>query len=290
MSNTTVLVTGSTGKQGFAVARLLLQRGHTVRALARDGDSSDARTLAKLGAELVVGDFDDPASLRSAAAGVTALFAMATPFEAGIDAEIHQGKAVIDAARHAEVGHLVYSSVASADQNSGVPHFESKHHIEKYLAESRLPHTILAPTAFFENLLGPWALDTLRAGRVVEPLASDIPVQRVAVADIASFACMVLDAPERFTGQRIELASASVTGAEIAAVLSRHAGRPVRYDEMPRDQANALGADFVRMYDFFARGGYVVDIPALHQAYPRIGWHSFEGWAAEQEISTRLRL
>lgn len=141
----TVLVTGATGAQGGALAHLLLQRGHTVLALTRHGDAARATALEAQGAEVVVGDFDDPVSLRTAASGADAVFAMATPFETGTDDETRHGRNVIDAARTAGAGHLVSSSVASADQNTGVPHFESKFLIEKYLTESGLPHTILAP-------------------------------------------------------------------------------------------------------------------------------------------------
>ena len=46
----TVVVTGSTGKQGGAVARGLLERGHKVRAVTRDPNSSHAKSLAHAGA------------------------------------------------------------------------------------------------------------------------------------------------------------------------------------------------------------------------------------------------
>ncbi|HYD16592.1 MAG TPA: NmrA family NAD(P)-binding protein, partial [Candidatus Nanoarchaeia archaeon] len=47
------LVTGATGHQGGAVARLLLKKGHRVRALTRKPGSPSARALAELGAEMV---------------------------------------------------------------------------------------------------------------------------------------------------------------------------------------------------------------------------------------------
>ncbi len=58
-----VLVTGATGQQGGAVARHLLQSGIAVRAMTRSPGSPSARTLAKLGAEIVYGDMDDAATL-----------------------------------------------------------------------------------------------------------------------------------------------------------------------------------------------------------------------------------
>ena len=103
-----VLVTGATGKQGGAVARRLLKGGHTVRALTRKADSPAAKELSQAGAEIATGSLDDRASLDRAVKGVDGVFAMSTPFEAGMEAETRQGVTVADAANAAGV-HLVYT-------------------------------------------------------------------------------------------------------------------------------------------------------------------------------------
>src|SRR4051812_29113567 len=120
-----VLVTGATGQQGGALARHLRSQGYRVVAFTRRADSPAARALEALGAELAIGDFDDPASLEAAARRADTLFAMATPFEDGPEAEIRQGMNLVDAARRAGVRHFVYSSVAGADRLTGIPHFDS---------------------------------------------------------------------------------------------------------------------------------------------------------------------
>ena len=103
----TVLVTGATGQQGGAVARVLLKRGHRVRGFTRRADSPAARQLERLGAELAIGNFDDPASIERAAEGVDAVYAMATPYEAGIEVETRQGITLVDAVKAAGVEHLI---------------------------------------------------------------------------------------------------------------------------------------------------------------------------------------
>ena len=65
----TVVVTGSTGKQGGAVARGLLERGHKVRAVTRDTNSSQAKSLASAGATLVAASLEDTAALTQALEG-----------------------------------------------------------------------------------------------------------------------------------------------------------------------------------------------------------------------------
>ncbi len=61
-----ILVTGSTGQQGGAVARQLLSRGYRVRAMTRKPEGEPAKALSALGAEVVQGDLDDPNSLERA--------------------------------------------------------------------------------------------------------------------------------------------------------------------------------------------------------------------------------
>src|SRR5713226_6618622 len=75
---------------------------------------------------------------------------MTTP-AGGTDAEIRQGIAAADAAKAAGV-HLVFTSVGSANRQTGIPHFDSKYEVEKHIAKVGVRATILAPVAFMENL------------------------------------------------------------------------------------------------------------------------------------------
>jgi uncharacterized protein YbjT (DUF2867 family) len=146
----TVVVTGSTGKQGGAVARGLLERGHKVRAVTRDLNSSQAKSLANAGATLVAASLEDTAAIMKALEGATSFFAMTVP-SGGTDAETRQGIAAADAAKAAGV-HLVFTSVGSANRQTGIPHFASKYEVEKHIAKIGVRATILAPVAFMENL------------------------------------------------------------------------------------------------------------------------------------------
>jgi uncharacterized protein YbjT (DUF2867 family) len=154
MSERLILVLGATGGQGGAVVAVLLSRGTAVRAMVRRPDQPSARRLAERGVDVAAGTLDDRAALGAAMHSVDAVFALTTPFESGVDAEVAQGRAILAAAAEAQVPHLVFSSVASADQHTGVPHFESKAIIEKDLASSGLRYTIIGPTYFFDNALG----------------------------------------------------------------------------------------------------------------------------------------
>ena len=277
-----ILVTGATGTQGNAVARALLARGRQVRALTRDPAKQAARQLAAIGAELATGDFTDAATLRRAATGTSAVFAMGTPFEAGAQAETQQAITLLDAAAEAGTGQLVYSSVASALDNTGIPHFESKAEVERHLATLPLPWTVIAPVAFLENMHAPWSAPALAQGVYSSVLPGDVVSQQVAIADLADFAAVVISDRHRFAGRRIELASLQVTGEDVAVALSRQLGHPVHYQQAPQE---GMDDDLLKMSAFLRESGYSVDTPALHTEYPQIGWHGLEDWIAEQNWS-----
>jgi uncharacterized protein YbjT (DUF2867 family) len=65
-------------------------------------------------------------------------------WEAGYDREVRQGKALANAAKTAGVEHLVYSSIGSADRQTGIPHFESKWEVEQHIHQSRLSGLLFA--------------------------------------------------------------------------------------------------------------------------------------------------
>jgi uncharacterized protein YbjT (DUF2867 family) len=269
------LVLGATGGQGGAVAAALIERGARVRAMVRRPDQPSARRLLDLGAEVVTGSLDDRAALCAAMRGVAAVFALTTPFEAGVDAEVTQGRTILAAALDSKIPHLVFSSVASADQHSGVPHFDSKAIIEHELIATGLPYTVIAPTYFFDNALG--GLDQLSAGILELPLPPDRLLQQLARADLGSFVAKVLLDPRSYVGQRIELAGDAVTPREMAAVFSEVLGRPVRHHQTPLESIG--NPDMHAMWRFLNGPGYRVDVEALRVANPDIAWTSFADWA-----------
>ncbi|MFJ4324338.1 NmrA/HSCARG family protein [Streptomyces tricolor] len=275
MADAPVLVLAATGGQGRAVTDALLRRQARIRALVRDPDRQAARELAERGVEVVAGSLSDRDSLAAAMRGVASVFAFTTPFEAGVEAEVGQGRAILSSATRERVPHLVFSSVAGADQDSGVPHFESKARIEADLASGDVPYTILGPTYFFDNALG--GEERVLRGFLDLPLPPDRPLQQLARADLGAFAAEVMLDPAPYLGQRIELASDAPTPAHMAASLSKALGREVRQTQVPL--ATIGNPDMHAMWTFLNGPGYRVDIPALHDAHPEIRWTRFADWA-----------
>jgi uncharacterized protein YbjT (DUF2867 family) len=281
-----VAVTGSTGKQGGAVARGLLKRGHKVRAVTRDINSSQAKSLANAGATLVAASLEDTAAIARALEGATSLFAMTTPF-GGTDAETRQGIATADAAKAAGV-HLVFTSVGSANQQTGVPHFDSKYEVEKHIIKTGVRATILAPVAFMENLY--FAKEQLAKGIYATALAPTRAHAQIAVTDIGDVAVRVLEDAGRFAGKRFDLAGDELTGSEALAILSRVTGRSLTYYQIPLDVIRQrMGEDAVKMYEWFDRVGFTVDRAALRREFPDVAFHDFESWAKTQDWNALLK-
>jgi uncharacterized protein YbjT (DUF2867 family) len=257
-----ILVTGATGNQGGATARHLLSRGWTVHALVRDPEKQAAQELQKLGAVLVKGDLEDPASLRDAVNGVYGVFSVqALAHEpATLAAEVKQGKAIADAAKEAGVSHFVYSSVGGAERETGIDHFESKAEIERHIFALGLPATILRPVFFMNNLLyfqppesGEWVLAL--------PLDPAKPMQMIACDDIGHFAADAFDAPEKFIGKQIELAGDEVAFPAVAELFAKITGIPTRFQPEPIEE---------RMFEWFAESGYQADIDTLRKQHPKL--------------------
>jgi uncharacterized protein YbjT (DUF2867 family) len=273
----TVVVTGSTGNQGGAVARGLLERGHKVRAVTRDPNSSQAKALAKAGATLVAASLEDGAAIARALEGATSLFAMTTPFGGGTDAETRQGVAAADAAKAAGV-HLVFNSVGSANRQTGVPHFDSKYEVEKHIAKIGVRATILGPAYFMDNLS--FGKEQLAKGTYAAALPPTRTLAQIAVADIGAVAVRVLEDAGRFTGKRFDLAGDELAGNDVVAILARVTGRPFAYYQVPLDVIRQrMGEDGARMYEWFDRVGFTVDRAALRREFPDVAFQDFESWA-----------
>ncbi|TQM80994.1 uncharacterized protein YbjT (DUF2867 family) [Saccharothrix saharensis] len=268
-----ILVTGATGAQGGAVTRALLARGHRVRALTRAPHSVAAQELHRLGADVVPGDYDDPASLRTALHGVRAVFAVTTPFGSDTATETRHGITLVDAAR--DVEHIVFTSASNADRGTGVPHFDSKQRIEEHLVTAGPRWTILGPAAFLDDKFGGWTVQGLREGILYLPLPSDRALHLIAVRDVAAAAVLAFEQPDRFAGRRLDLAGESLTPAGMATALTAAIGQPIRHHCPPLHVVARHSTDLAAMFAYFTDVGTDIDLRRLHAELPEITWTGY---------------
>lgn len=219
----TVAITGATGQLGrLTIAKLktLLPAGQIV-ALARSPEKAD------LGVETRAFDYDRPETLAPALAGVERLLLISSS-EVGKRAPQH--RAVIEAAKAAGVGEIVYTSLLHADRSPlslAAEHVET----EAALAESGIPHTILRNGWYAENYTGSIP-SALQHGALISAAGAG-RVSGAARADYAEAAARVL-AEGGHAGQTYELAADDAwTLADLAAEISRQSGRDIPYVDLP---------------------------------------------------------
>jgi uncharacterized protein YbjT (DUF2867 family) len=282
-SNRLITVFGATGTQGNAVAKKLLQEGWQVRAVTRTPGSAKAQALSDLGAEIILADFDDFASLVKALENAYGVYsvqpALTTPGDIG---QARWGIAVADAAWTVQVQHFVYAS-AVIDRAKGVLGLGSKRAIEERIAELSLPATILRPVFFMENLTTYFPIRSeAEQLNLSIPFPPDRKLQIVAVEDIAQVAASAFSNPQIYLGQAIEIVGDAMTLDEMAAAWSQVAGHKCSAESIPLDTLAQFWSQGVPLFHFISEGGCDVDGTAMSQETARL---SFIEWLQRIGIS-----
>jgi uncharacterized protein YbjT (DUF2867 family) len=255
-----ILITGAAGKTGRAIIRALTARGAAVRALVHRPEQ--VQVIEALEAqEVLVGDLRAPATVEGAAHGTQAVYHICpnvSPDEVAI------GQVAIEAARSAGVEHFVFHSVLHP-QTEGMPHHWQKLRVEEALFASGLSYTILQPSAYMQNLFA-HRDRILEQGLYLVPYAVETRLALVDLEDVAQAAAVVLTDPSH-AGATYELSGPqALSQIEVAAILSRELGRPVRAAVVPlaawerNARANGLGdyqvATLLKMFHYYESYGF----------------------------------
>lgn len=247
-----VLIFGATGNIGGAAARELLRRGWQVRAVTRNPQGEEAQALASLGADAVRADMDDRASVEAAFAGMDRVFSVQNWVTSGSDGEVRQGKLVADVAKAAAIKHLVYGSAGTGEPGTGVPHFESKVVVERYMRELGLPVTSIRPTPFMELMNQREFYPPMVAWSAMPKVVGwDRPIPWVAVHDIGLAVANAFDAPERWIGRDINLQGDVRSLAECRTLFNSVMGKRPFGLPMPLGLFRKVAGDeFVQMWQW----------------------------------------
>lgn len=277
-SDKTILVTGATGKQGGAAARHLLDAGYKVRAYGRDANKPATLELKNRGAEFIEGTLDNRDAIVDAMKGVYGTFSVQNFWEHGYEKELAQGINTADAAKLTGVKHFVYSSVASSHENTGLPHFDSKWEIEKYLHKLDIPYTIIKPVFFMENFEGWFAPQPQGDKKLVLSLALPInrKLQMIAVDDVGFIAAEIFKNPGLYIGKTLTLAGDEVTPEEIAEAYAEVTNKEVKVNELPLDLVRQNNKETADMFQWFDEKGYSADIAEIKKINP--GLKDFKTW------------
>ena len=282
-----IAVTGATGQLGRLVVEQMLSKVPGGQIVAAVRTPEKARELAARGVEVRVADYDAPETLVSAFRGVDKLLLISAS-EVGQRGPQH--RAAIAAGKKAGVSLLLYTSILRAD-TAGSSLAHEHRATENDIRDAGIPFVFLRNGWYLENYtehLGPALqhgafLGAAKAGRIAA----------AARADLAAAAVSALTTPGH-DGKVYELAGdQSFTMADLAAEVTRQAGKPVAYSDMPakkyEETLKGMGlpapvAEMIASADeSIARGELDVAGDALHRLIGR------PTVALSQAVATGLR-
>jgi uncharacterized protein YbjT (DUF2867 family) len=276
MDRKVVVVAGATGAQGGGLARAILadpSGGFAVRALTRDASSEKAKGLAKAGAEVVAADVDDAESVKKAFRGAHAAYCVTFFWEHfSPEREKAQALHMAQAAKDAGVKHVIWStfedtrlSIPLGDDRMPtlqgkykVPHFDAKAEADAYFKERGLPTTYLLTSFYWDNLIhfgmGPKKGPDGKLAFVLPTGNKKLP--GIAASDIGACAYGILKRGPEFIGKTVGVAGGHLTGAEMAAALSKALGKEIVHGAVPPEVYRSFGFpgadDLGNMFQFNA--------------------------------------
>jgi len=274
MARKIIAVVGATGAQGGGLVRAILDDpagGFAVRALTRNPGSDNGKALARLGAEVVAADVNDPASLDRAFAGAHGAYCV-TFFWDHFSPEKEQAEArnMAEAAKHAGLGHVIWSTLEDTRKwvplsdnrmptlmgKYKVPHFDAKGEIDHVFTDLGVPTTFLLTSFYWDNFIhfgmGPKKGPDGNLA-ITFPLG-DRKMPGIAASDIGACAYGIFKRGEEMIGKRVGIAGEHLSGAEMAAAFTRALGRKVTYNEVAPEVYRGFGfpgaEDLGNMFQF----------------------------------------
>jgi uncharacterized protein YbjT (DUF2867 family) len=269
-----IAVVGATGAQGGGLVHAIVNDpagGFVARAITRDANSDKAKKLARVGAEVVVADVDDEASLRRAFEGaygaycVTFFWAHFSP-----EKEMAEVQNMAKAAKAAGVQHVIWSTLEDTRQwvpvsdnrmptlmgKYKVPHFDAKGESNKVFTSVGVPTTFLLTSFYWDNLIH-FGMGPKKGpdGKLAITLPmGDKKLPGIVAEDIGKCAYGIFKKGREFIGKTVGVAGGHLTGAQMAAALTKALGQEVRYNDVPPEVYRGFGfpgaEDLGNMFQF----------------------------------------
>jgi len=277
--------------------------GYAARALTRNTRSDKAQALAGAGAEVVGADLDDAASLAAAFRGAHGVFCVTNFWEHfSPERELAQAGAMADAAKAEGISHVVWSTLEDTrrfvpleDDRMPtlmgcykVPHFDAKGEANALFSAAGVPTTFFHTSFYWDNLVH-FGMEPKRGadGKLAFVLPmGDRKLPGIAAEDIGRCAYGVFRRGPELVGRSVGVAGEHLTGAEMAAALSRALGEEVAYAYVPPEVYRTFGFpgadDLANMFqfnrDFSDAFCALRDLPFSRSLNPRL--QTFDAWLA----------
>jgi uncharacterized protein YbjT (DUF2867 family) len=275
MTKKMITVFGATGAQGGGLAHALLADktgDFAVRAVTRKPASEAAKALRAAGAEIVVADMDDAASVARALQGTYGAYCVTNFWEHfSPDRELAQAKAMADGAVAAGVQHVIWSTLEDtrtifpADGarmpvlmgKYNVPHFDAKGEANRFFV-GRVPTTLVNTSFYWDNLIhfGMGPKKGADGALAITLPMGDKRMSGIAAEDIGKCVAGIFKGGTANVGKTFGLAGEHLTGAQMAAALTKALGQPVKYNAVSPAAYRGFGfpgaEDLGNMFQFYA--------------------------------------
>jgi NAD(P)H dehydrogenase (quinone) len=221
-----IALTGASGRLGRLVARMLIERVDAGRVVAL---SRTPQALAGIRVATREVDFDHPLTLSRALDGVERLLLISTNILSPPDRRIRQHGNAVRAAASAGVGHVLYTSIARADEETNPASVAADHRAtESALAEAGVPFTVLRNSPYTQLVL--MGVETMLATGTLLDNNGDGATSYVTREDCAAVAAEILAHGGR-EGAILEVTGPqALTQFDIAGLITEFSGVPVRYE------------------------------------------------------------
>ncbi|MBN2429817.1 MAG: NmrA/HSCARG family protein [Acidobacteria bacterium] len=299
-----IAIVGATGAQGGGLARAILDDpagGFAVRALTRNVDSAKARALARLGADVVAADVDDPTSLERAFADAWGAFCVTFFWEHfSPEKEASQVRHMAWAAKKAGLRHVIWSTLEDTRRwvpldddrmptlmgRYKVPHFDAKGESDAVFTELGVPTTFLLTSFYWDNLIH-FGMGPRKGpdGKLAFTLPmGDRKLPGIAAEDIGRGAYGIFRRSAEFIGRTVGVAGEHLTGTQMAAALTDALGQEVAYNVVTPEVfrnfgfpgAEDLGNMFQFKRDFEPDFCGARDLAVSRELNPHL--QTFSGW------------
>jgi uncharacterized protein YbjT (DUF2867 family) len=256
-----IAVLGATGAQGGGLVRAILSDpngGFRARAVTRDVNGTKAKDLARLGAEVVAADIDNPESLKRAFEGaygaycVTFFWAHFSP-----EKEMAEAKAMAEAAKLSNLRHVIWSTLEDTRKwvplndnrmptlqgKYKVPHFDAKGESNHFFTDAGVPTTFLLTSFYWDNFIyfgmGPKKGPDGKLA-ITLPMG-DKKLPGIAAEDIGKCAYGIFKKGSEFVGKTPAISGENLTGAQMAAIFTEVLRKEVRYNSVPPEVYRGFG-------------------------------------------------
>ncbi len=230
------LIIGATGNAGGLVTPALLARGERVRCLVRNPEK--AEVLRETGAEIIVGDLNDPSSLTPAFRGVDTVFSVVAT---GPDIE-YLGKNLVEAAVEAKVDHFVRYALVQNEHIAKLRSGGMQATVDSMVRESGLDFTIISPHSYMQNMLG--LVSTIQSDSAFYLPYGDGRLGMMDLRDVGEVAVEVLTT-EGHRGKSYTITGpVSISMHDVANSLSQAIGKTVTYVDISTEAAREAFISF----------------------------------------------